>query len=149
LTDVSGFAGIQTFGVNIEFESPSIKRKYVIALGIFAALFLGSAVFGLIDIDASYLEWRHLGYPIWTFYALTVGKVVGVVTIVTNRSTRLKQFAFAGFLYDLLLALGSHVAATEVKTILPLASLGIWGFAYFMDSRVFPKSIVRPIPSQS
>jgi hypothetical protein len=68
--------------------------------------------------------------------------VVGVVTILSNRSTRLKQFAFAGFLYDLLLALGAHIAVPEVKLILPLSCLGVWGFAYFMDSKVFPKSIV-------
>jgi hypothetical protein len=128
--------------VPIEFESSATKRKYQIALGLFSALFLGSAVFGLLEIDASYLEWRHLGYPIWTFYALTIAKVVGVCTILSNRSTRLKQFAFAGFLYDLLLALGAHIAVPEVKLILPLSCLGIWGFAYFMDSKVFPKSIV-------
>jgi DoxX-like family len=128
--------------VAIDFDSPTTRRKYLIAMGLFSALFLGSAIFGLLDIDASYAEWRHLGYPLWTFYALTIAKVVGIAAILSNRSTRLKQFAFAGFLYDLLLALGSHIAQPEVKLILPLSCLGIWGFAYFMDSRVFPKSIV-------
>jgi DoxX-like family len=128
--------------VPIEFDSPAIKRKYQIAVGLFSALFLGSAVFGLVDIDASYTEWRHLGYPIWTFYALTVAKVIGVATILSNESTRLKQFAFAGFLYDLLLALGAHIAQREVKLILPSGCLAIWGFAYEMDRRVFRNSIV-------
>jgi DoxX-like family len=128
--------------VPIAFDSPATKRKYQIALGLFSALFLGSAVFGMLDIDASYAEWRHLGYPLWTFYALTLAKVVGVATILSNKSTRLKQFAFAGFLYDLLLALGAHIDQREVKLLLPLTCLAIWGFAYEMDRRVFSKSIV-------
>jgi hypothetical protein len=53
-----------------------------------------------------------------------------------------KAVCIPGFLYDLLLALGAHIALPEVKLILPLSCLGIWGFAYFMDSKVFPKSIV-------
>jgi DoxX-like family len=119
---------------------PSV-RLYWIAIGLFSALFLGSAAFGLLDLDGSKAEWVRLGYPWWTFFFLTAGKVVGVAAIVSNRAPRVvKDFAFAGFLYDLLLAGGAHLAVPEVKVVLPIAALGIWGFAFAMDSKRFPRS---------
>jgi hypothetical protein len=121
---------------------PRTVRLYWIATGLFSALFLGSAVFGLLDLKASEVEWAHLGYPWWTFFALTIAKVVGVATIVSNRLPRVvKDFAFAGFLYDLLLAAGAHLAIPEVNVALPIAASGIWVFAFIMDSRRFPRDL--------
>jgi DoxX-like family len=113
-------------------------RLYIIAIGIFSVVFLGSAIFGLLDLDGSKAEWSHLKYPWWTFYLLTVGKILGVVAIVSNRSKSLKQLAFAGFLYDLVLAAGAHLAVPEIKVLLPIVVFGIWLFAYVMDKRRFP-----------
>jgi DoxX-like family len=116
------------------------KRLYQISLGLFSALFLGSAVFGLVDIQASYDEYRHLGFPGWALYPLSLAKVLGIIAIVSNRSKTLKSFAYAGFLYDLLLALGGHISQREVKIILPVVSIGLWAFTFVMDRRMHPES---------
>jgi DoxX-like family len=120
--------------------SVASARMYWIATGLFSAIFIGSAVFGLLDLDASKAEWLKLGYPWWTFYALTAAKVVGVVTIVSNKAPRVvKDFAFAGFFFELLLALGAHLAIPELQSLLPVVVLGIWGWAFAMDSKRFPR----------
>jgi hypothetical protein len=122
---------------------PKIVRRYRVATGLFSAIFLGSAIFGLIDLEASKAEWAHLGYPWWTFFALTAGKVIGVLTIVSNRAPRVvKDFAFAGFFYELLLAGGAHLAKKEVKVLLPLVVLVIWAFAFALDSKRFPRNLL-------
>jgi hypothetical protein len=116
-------------------------RLYWIATGLFSAVFIGSAVFGLLDLDASKIEWARLGYPWWTFFFLTAGKLVGVATIVSNKLPRVvKDFAFAGFLFDLLLALGAHLAFPEINALLPISVLAIWWFAFAMDSKRFPRN---------
>jgi hypothetical protein len=121
-------------------KSPS-GRWYWIATGLFAAIYIGSAVFGLLDLDASRAEWARLGYPWWTFHFLTAGKLIGVATIVSNRAPRVvKDFAFAGFFFGLLLALGAHLAIPETQAALPVVVLGFWGFAFAMDSKRFPRS---------
>ncbi len=121
-------------------SSPQTARLYWIATGLFCAVFIGSAVFGLLDLDGSRAEWTHLGYPWWTFFLLTAGKIIGVATILTNKAPRfIKDYAFAGFLFDLLLALGAHLAVPEIKALLPISVLGIWGFAVTMDNRHFPR----------
>jgi hypothetical protein len=115
---------------------------YWAATGLFSAVFIGSAVFGLLDLDASKTEWNHLGYPWWTFYALTAGKVVGVATIVSNKLPRIvKDFAFARFFYELLLAGGAHLAMPETKVLLAVGGLAVWAFAFVMDWRRFPRTV--------
>jgi hypothetical protein len=116
------------------------KRLYQISLSLFSALFIGSVIFSFVDIQASYDEYRHLGFPTWTLYPLGLAKVLGIIAIVSNRSKTLKSFAYAGFLYDLLLALGGHISQGEVKIVLPVVSIGLWASTFAMDRRMHPES---------
>ncbi len=116
------------------------QRLYWIAIGLFGLLFIGSAIFGVVDPQGSYDEYRHLEFPSWILYPLSLLKVLGIVAIISNRSQTLKDFAFAGFLYDLLLALGGHIAQQEIKFLLPIFGLTLWGFAFYMDRQLHPKT---------
>jgi hypothetical protein len=126
--------------ISTRANPPSIttQRLYWIATGLFTALFTGSVVFGLLDLNESYKEFQRLEFPAWSFIFLTVAKVLGLIAILSNRSQTLKDFAFAGFLYDLLLALGGHIAQREIQVLLPLLSLPIWAFAFIMNRRMYP-----------
>ena len=113
------------------------KTLYWIATGLFCLLFLGSIVYGLIDVQASYDEFRHLQFPEWLFYPLTAAKALGLIAILSNKSQTLKDFAFAGFLYDLLCALGGHIALSEGKVALPVFGIALWTFAFVMDRKYY------------
>jgi hypothetical protein len=116
----------------------STRTKFLVATGLFVALFAGSVAFGWLDLPGSYREYTHLGFPKWSFHFLQFAKVAGLMAILSNRSRTLKDFAFAGFLFDLLLALGAHIDRREVKFVLPVIGLAIWGFAFFMNRKVYP-----------
>lgn len=113
------------------------KTLYWIATGLFFLLFFGSIVYGLADVQASYEEFRHLQFPEWLFYPLTLAKALGLAAILSNKSQTLKDFAFAGFLYDLLCALGGHIAQQEAKFLLPILGIFIWTFAFVMDRKYY------------
>jgi hypothetical protein len=113
-------------------------RAFLTSHGLFCALFIGSVVFGLADLDASYSEFVHLGFSSWAFHVLTIAKVLGVVAIMSNRSRTLKDFAFAGFLFDLSLALIGHLVIPEPKAILPAACLGLWVWTFRTNRRLYP-----------
>jgi hypothetical protein len=115
------------------------RRCYWIATGLFCALFIGSVIFGFADIQASYDEYRHLQYPEWLLYPLSLAKVLGVIAILSNKSQTLKDFAYAGFLYDLLCALGGYIAQQEIKILLPIFGIGLWIFAFVMDRKYYPR----------
>jgi DoxX-like family len=109
------------------------KTLYWVATGLFCLLFTGSILLTFGDLQGSYDEFQHLGFPVWTVYFLGIAKILGLIAILSNKSKTLKDFAFAGFLYDLLLALGGHIAAQEIKVLLALFGIALWIFAFVMD----------------
>lgn len=51
----------------------------------------------------------HLGYPLYLMRILGLAKVLGAVAIVTNRSRTLAEWAYAGYVFNLVGALASHL----------------------------------------
>jgi hypothetical protein len=76
----------------------------------------------------------HLGYPLYLMRILGLAKLLGAVAIVSNRSRTLKEWAYAGYTFDLLGAVASHLisgdglfaAVPGVMLGLVLASYVLW-----------------------
>lgn len=54
-----------------------------------------------------------LGYPLYIMKILGSAKVLGGIAIVSGRSPRLKEWAYAGFAFDFLGATASHLLAGD------------------------------------
>jgi hypothetical protein len=76
----------------------------------------------------------HLGYPLYLMRILGLAKVLGAVAIVSDRSKTLKEWAYAGYTFDLLGAVASHLivgdgpvaAAPAIMLALVLTSYRLW-----------------------
>src|SRR5947209_2671548 len=68
-----------------------------------------------------------LGYPAYLVTILGVWKVLGGVTVLLPRFPTLKEWAYAGMMFDLTGAAASHAAVGEPvgKVVTPLVILGI------------------------
>lgn len=76
---------------------------------------------------------KHLGYPEYFGNALVVFKVLGAITlIVLQIPKRLKEWAYAGFIFDFLFASISHYAVDglDFQAFFPLIVLGILMVSY-------------------
>ena len=51
---------------------------------------------------------ESFGYPTYIVIPLAIAKVMGVIAILTNRITWIKEWAYAGFFFDLVLASAAH-----------------------------------------
>lgn len=51
----------------------------------------------------------HLGYPLYLLRILGLAKLLGAAAILSNRSRRLTEWAYAGYTFDLLGAIASHL----------------------------------------
>ena len=115
----------------------SLQRKiaFWVSMSLFTLLFLGSAVWTLVDIPGTIKETEALGYPHFTVIPLAIAKILGLVAILSNRFETLKIFAFAGFLYDLILATLGHIYHPTVGLGIGVAILGIvlWILAFTAD----------------
>ena len=88
---------------------------------------------------------RHLGYPPYIIKFLGAAKVLGAVTILAGTFPRIKEWAYAGFTFNLLGAFYSHLGAGDgPKCLGPLMVL-----TFTIISYVLSKKLDRPreIPS--
>ncbi|MEM8909428.1 MAG: DoxX family protein, partial [Bacteroidota bacterium] len=74
-------------------------------------LFLFSATMYFTKYEMVAGFFQTLGFPTWIIYPLAVAKVLAVVAILSNRSQLLKEWAYAGFFYDAVLATMAHYMA--------------------------------------
>ena len=82
----------------------------------------------------------HLGYPQYFGNALVIFKVLGVLAlIIPNLPKRIKEWAYAGFVFDFLFASISHgvVDGINFQTFLPLIVLLILIVSYINYNRLY------------
>ena len=82
----------------------------------------------------------HLGYPQYFGNALVIFKVLGVLALVIpNLPKRIKEWAYAGFLFYFLFASISHgvVDGINFQTFLPLIVLLILMVSYINYNRLY------------
>lgn len=87
---------------------------------------------------------RHLGYPEYFGNALVVFKVLGVLLLVIPAiPKRVKEWAYAGFVFDFLFAAISHGAVDGVnfQTFFPLIVLGILAVSYIYYHKLNSENI--------
>lgn len=56
-----------------------------------------------------------LGYPLYFMKILAVAKLLGVLAIVSGLSPTLKEWAYAGFTFDVCGAFASHLSAGDAR----------------------------------
>jgi putative copper export protein len=86
---------------------------------------------------------RHLGYPEYFGNALIVFKVLGVLALVVPQiPKRVKEWAYAGFVFDFIFATISHGAVDGIngQTLFPLVFLAILGVSYSYYHKLNPQN---------
>ena len=110
------------------------KIAYWLTTGLFA-LALGAS--GLIELSRApqMVEgFQHLGYPLYLLTILGVAKLLGVAALLYPRFPRLKEWAYAGFSFDLLGASASHAFSGDplANVLTPLVLLGLMAASYWL-----------------
>jgi hypothetical protein len=90
-----------------------VKTLYWTATGLAAAFMTLSAIPDLLQAAQAVSIFGHLGYPRYLLPFLGTAKSLGVIAIVAPVSPRLKEWAFAGLLFDVAGALYSHLSVGD------------------------------------
>jgi len=95
---------------------------------------------------------KHLGYPLYMAVILGVWKILGALAILAPRLPVLKEWAYAGILFDLTGASASHAfsgdGAKEVATPLIILLIAMASWALRPASRKPAPCEARPIQQQ-
>ena len=107
-----------------------MKTRYIaywITTALTAFVFLSSGPFELARPPSLMQGMAHLGYPAYFVTILGVWKILGGIVILAPRLPRVKEWAYAGMLFDLTGATASHASVGDpvAKIVTPLIILGI------------------------
>lgn len=81
--------------------------------GLLTLLMLFSASMYFAQYEMVSETFVGLGFPVFIIYPLAIVKYLGLIAIWTNKSAVLKEWAYAGFAFDLLLAAGAHLNISD------------------------------------
>ncbi len=106
---------------------------YLISTGLLTLLMLMSAGMYVFNHDMVSDTFTKLGYPTYIIYPLAFAKVLGLIAIWTKKSSALKEWAYAGFFFDFILALSAHIAVNDGEYIPAAIALVLLFTSYFSE----------------
>jgi hypothetical protein len=115
------------------------KVIYWGATGLLSAMMLMAAGMYFFNHEMVAELFASLGYPTYIIYPLAVAKILGITAILTKKCKTLKEWAYAGFFYDLVLALSAHLMVGDGEFAGALVALVLLMVSYHYDKKVFKK----------
>ena len=113
------------------------KIIYWIATGFLCILMIFSATMYITKHEMSAGFFEALHFPTWLVYPLAVAKILGVIAILSKKSNLLKEWAYAGMFFDMVLAFTAHIMAADGAQ--GAAALGLIALVVsrFYDSKIY------------
>ncbi|MEM6894299.1 MAG: DoxX family protein [Bacteroidota bacterium] len=112
---------------------------YYTFLGLFSTMILASLFKHLFMYDQMVLEYAKLGYPEHLVQPLAIAQAVGLGMIWYNRSKRLLEWAYAGFILNLVFAIIAHYVSKYGNGAPAVICLVLLFSTYFLDKRRISK----------
>ena len=111
------------------------KIVFYISTGLLSLIMLGSAGMYIFNTPEVVEIFTRLGYPAYLIYPLAVAKILGLIAIWSNYSRILKEWAYAGFFFDFLLALSGHLKVGDGDFGLAAVAMALLAISYFSDKK--------------
>lgn len=113
------------------------KIIYYIATGLLTALMLMSSGMYFLNYEGVVQIFASLGFPSFIIYPLAVVKILGLIAIWTKKSETLKEWAYAGFFFDFVMALSAHLVAKDGGHMLATIAIILLAISYMYDRKLF------------
>ncbi|UCI07918.1 DoxX family protein [Mesorhizobium sp. B1-1-8] len=136
--------------ISLRNRPTALVALYWAATAVIFLVFMGSGIALLAGAPAMVAGMAHLGYPAYFIPLLGVWKVLGALAIAAPRLPLVKEWAYAGIMFDLTGAVTSRleVGDTGMDAVLPalfiVAAVASWTLRP-TDRRLVPAaSVHRP-----
>ncbi|NAS12444.1 DoxX family protein [Poritiphilus flavus] len=114
------------------------KIVYWIATSLFSAIMLFSVYNYFFNHEAIKGYFEAFGYPTYLVYPLAIAKILGLIAIWGNFSKWLREWAYAGFFFNTLLAFFAHYMFNGADYLFSLLALAGVLLSYFTGRAVRP-----------
>jgi hypothetical protein len=89
------------------------KTVYWIVTSLMAAFMLLGAIPDVLRLPQAVSIFGHLGYPVYLLLFLGTAKTLGIIAVLVPAFQRLKEWAYAGLVFDVIGALYSHLSVGD------------------------------------
>lgn len=110
---------------------------YWISTILLCALFIMGAMMYIFNYSRAEGFFISLGFPTWIIYPLAIVKILAPITILTRKSNFLKELAYAGFLFDAILAFFAHWMVSDGEYMFSIIALILIIVSWIYDRKVF------------
>lgn len=118
-------------------QNTKVKTAYWIFTILLVLPLLGSGVGFCIAPPPVVSGITHLGYPAYLIPFLGIAKLLGVAAILAGRFPKVKEWAYAGFVFDLIGAAYSHIRSGDrAEALAPLVILSFAVLSYLFWKRL-------------
>lgn len=114
------------------------KILFWIATAILTAIMLFSVFNYFTNYETMSGYFEHFSYPTYLVYPLAIAKLLGLVAIWGNFSKWLKEWAYAGFFFDTLLASFAHYLTDGTGFQFALVALIATLVSYLLGKTIRP-----------
>lgn len=110
---------------------------YRVITGLFTLLMTFSATMYFTQYEMVSGFFKELGFPTFIIYPLAIAKILGLVAIWTNKSKMLKEWAYAGFVFELLLAISAHLSISDGEHMGAVVGLILVSTSYYFNRKLY------------
>ncbi len=89
------------------------KTPYWIITSLMAAFMLLASIPDVLRLPQAVSIFGHLGYPVYLLPFLGTAKTLGIIAVLIPAFQRLKEWAYAGLVFDVIGALYSHLSVGD------------------------------------
>lgn len=114
------------------------KILYWTTTGILTLIMLFSVFNYFTKYEAISGFFEHFSYPTYLVYPLAIAKLLGLLTIWTNFSKWLKEWAYAGFFFNTTLAFFAHYITDGTGILFSSVAFICVLISYFTGKQVRP-----------
>lgn len=114
----------------------SLKITYWISTILFAAVTLMGVGQYFFNTEMVREMFTSLNYPEYIVIPLGIAKALGILAILSNKDVFLKNLAYAGFFYVLILGITGHIAADVPSSIPAFIVLILLAISYKTGKKV-------------
>ena len=116
-------------------KSPNTKRNTIlfwVFTGLFSAVMIMSAIPNILSAPEWVEVFKQLGYPLYLLPFLGIAKLLGAIFLLIPGFPRLKEWAYAGFFFDLTGAVysGLAVGGFDPQMLAMLVPFGLGALSY-------------------